>query len=143
MKQIDCSKFWLPSLYTLLDLGSSVEDQCIVCVENGVMVAGMVYNMFNDRTVAIHIYIESVPSKEWWWAVFDYPFNQLGLYKTICQIRSTNKKSMHLAESMGAILEGKIEGFFPDADLMIYTISKEDCKVLNNALWKRAEKWAA
>lgn len=143
MKEIDCSKFWLPQLYSLLDLGSGPQDQCIVCVERGALVAGMVYNMFNMRTVAIHIYIGSKPSKEWWWAVFDYPFNQLGLYKTICQIRSDNHKSMRLAENMGAVLEGRIEGFFPNSDLMIYTIVKADCKVLTSELWKRAEKWAA
>jgi len=139
---IDCSSMFLPTLCRELELAPTPLAQCIVDVQNGKPVAGVVYENYNTVSVTAHIWVKdgAVASKEWWAAIFDYCFNQLGIHKLIGQVYSTNEKARRLDEKMGFVLEATIKDYCLEGDLLMYTMTKEQCRILNSPVWARVLK---
>lgn len=140
MKQIDCSTLQLPFLCKQLNYMPTPYAQVICCIEDGRPIAGVVYDGYNGAIISAHIWIddEARPSKEWYAAIFDYPFNRLGIYKIIGQVNSNNVDAVRLDTHLGFILEAKIEGYYDDrGDLLIFSMVKEQCRVLNSKAWAR------
>lgn len=138
MKTIDCTPLYLPVLCRVLDYMPSPWVQCITCVEDGRAIAGALYDGYNTASVSAHIWIEDQckPSKEWMAAIFDYPFNRLGVKKIIGQVNTKNIEAVKLDEHFGFVLEGRIADFFEDGDLLMYTMTREQCRILNSPLWE-------
>ena len=140
MKQIDCSHMYLPFLCKALNLTPSATAQCIVCTDDGKPIAGVVYDGYNVSSVSAHIWLdaERVPTREWYAAIFDNPFNRLGVKKIIGQINSNNDEAIRLDKHFGFVEEARITDYSEDGDLVIYTMTKDQCRVLNSPLWARA-----
>lgn len=137
---ISCSPMYLPIICQRLDYCPTPKAQCIMCVEpaSGVPLAGVVYDAYNGQIVMAHIWIEDgfMPSKEWFCAIFDYPFNKMGAGKIIGQVNSFNAQARKLDEHFGFTLECQIDNFYINGgSLMIYTMTKEQCLVLNSPKW--------
>jgi len=130
---------FLPFLCHELMLTVKPDMQCIVCMSDGKLVAGVVYENYNTVSISAHIWIEErrQPSKEWMAAIFDYPFNRLGIHKIIGRVYSGNDEAVRLDTKFGFIHEATIKDFCPDGDLFIYTMTREQCRILNNPLWSR------
>lgn len=113
--------------------------QCITCTKDGAPIAGVVYDNYNTVSISAHIWIAhaAVPSRQWYAAIFDYPFNRLGLHKIIGQVASGNPEAISLDTHFGFVEEGRIKDFSPDGDLIMYTMTKEQCRILNNPRWER------
>lgn len=114
--------------------------QHITCVDakTGRPIAGVVFDAYNGATVMAHIWVEDGerPSREWYAAIFDYPFNRLGVYKIVGQVNSANSGARKLDEHLGFVLECKVEGFYEGGDdLLVYTMKREQCRILNSSLW--------
>jgi len=62
--------------------------------------------------------------------IFDYAFNQLGVKRMTCSIRSDNEPSIRMVEKMGFELECKLEQAIPDGDVLIFRMWRENCKYL-------------
>lgn len=101
-------------------------------VQGGRLVAGVMYDHFTGRSIQATIAIDSIkPSRKFWWAIFDYPFNQLGFEKIIVRISTKNSRSMALASRLGFTLEGYIQGVYDDgSDMLIATMTRDNCKWL-------------
>lgn len=141
MKQIDCSSLYLPILCKNVLYCPSTMAQCIVCVEDGTPIAGVVYDGYNGQVITAHIWVEKTPSREWLAAIFDYPFNKLGVHKIIGEVNSSNNSAAKLDEHFGFRLEGVIKSYFEgDSDLMIYTMTKDQCRILNSPKWSKIAK---
>ena len=63
-------------------------------------------------------------------AIFDYAYNVCNVNKVILPVGSQNLKSQRLVENMGFMEEGRILDAAPDGDIVIYTMSKPDCRFL-------------
>lgn len=140
-KMIDCRTAYLPFLCKALDYSPGPFANCIVCVrEDGRPVAGVIYDGYNGATIMAHIWVdaESTPSREWYAAIFDYPFNRLKVHKIVGQVRSTNEEAMKLDHHFGFELEAVISKFYDTgADLLVYTMTREQCRILNSPAWAK------
>lgn len=137
MKEIDCSPVFLPVLCAKLGYTPTMFAQCIVCLEGGIPIAGAIYDCYNGVGITAHLWIAEgkAPSREWFAAIFDYPFNRLQVKKISGQVASTNHAAARLDERMGFVKEASIKDYFPGGDLDIYTMTREQCRILNSARW--------
>lgn len=101
---------------------------------DGEVVAGVVYENYKGASIEAGIAVASgaVITKEFLWAIFDYPFNQLKVGLVIVYIAESNWKSRNLAERMGFELETRIVGAYPDGDMLIYTMTAGNCRWLES-----------
>lgn len=69
-------------------------------------------------------------NRDYLWYVFYYPFEQLRLKKIICPIESTNEICCRFVEHIGFVLEATLKDAAPKGDLLIYSMTKDQCKWL-------------
>jgi RimJ/RimL family protein N-acetyltransferase len=86
-----------------------------------------------------HIWIEygRAPSRAWYAIIFDYPFNQLKVKKLIGKVAEDNEDAVKLDEHFGFVLEATVHDYSPSGALKIYTMVREQCRILNSPLWAR------
>lgn len=139
MKVIDCTTLFLPLICTILRYSPTNMAQCIACLEDGKAIAGVIYDGYNEVTVGAHIWVDEgkVPCKEWYAAIFDYPFNRLGVKKIVGQVASHNEEASRLDKHFGFIEEARVKDYSEDGDLIIYTMTKEQCRILNSPAWAK------
>ena len=96
--------------------------------ENDKIVAGVVYDHYTKRCVTATIAVEkkNLP-RRLIRAIFKYPFEQLGVDKIIVYVNEANAASVCLASRLGFLLEGRIEGVYPDGDMLIMSVNKTNC----------------
>jgi len=116
--------------------------QCIMCLRDGIAIAGAIFEGYNTYTIQTHIWIKDgcITEKEWYAAIFDYPFNQLQVNKLIGQVSSKNEKACKLDEHFGFEVEAVIKDHSPDGDLLLYTLPRDKCRILNSPKWQRVLK---
>ncbi len=103
-------------------------------IKNDELVAGVIYNNFGSTNVYLHIGAEDGCrwlNKEFLFAVFDYPFNQLGMRRITALVREKNKRARLFVENLGFVSEGRMRKFFRDGDGVIYGMLREECRFLN------------
>lgn len=99
----------------------------------GELLGGVIYDGFTGPCIFLH---QAGFSKFWLtrdmlWAAFDYPFNQLGCSKVCGTIPSTDDKLLTLNIKLGFDVEGRIEGAYPDGDMLILSMVRKNCRWLN------------
>ena len=99
-------------------------------VQNGKIVAGVMYEEFTEASIHATIVAEVPMVKGFVHKIFDYPFNQLGVDKVIVQANTSNAESVALAKRLGFTEEGMIKGAYLDGDRIILTMTKDECKWL-------------
>jgi len=96
--------------------------------QNGTVVAGVVYDHFTGTSVMATMAVDDAHVvKEFLWAIFDYPFNQLGVGKILVNVEEANTISLKMLKRMGFIKEAYIEGVFPSGAMIIMSLVKENC----------------
>lgn len=143
MKTIDCSTHALPLICKILNFMPSSYAQVLSNMEDGVYIAGVVYDGYNGGSIGAHIWVDDGkrPSKEWFAAIFDYPFNVLGVNKIVGQVKGSNEEARKLDENFGFVKEAEITEYYDDGDsLIIYTMTKAQCRILNSPSWERVVK---
>lgn len=139
MMHISSNPLYMTFLCKALNYCASPNAVCIVCAnEENYPVAGVIYDGYNGSIIHCHIWVDAdkTPSREWFAAIFDYPFNRVGVNKIIGQVSSKNIEARKLDEHFGFVLEATVGGYFDDgADLMVYTLTKDQCRVLNSKAW--------
>jgi RimJ/RimL family protein N-acetyltransferase len=102
--------------------------------QNGEIIAGVLFDQYNGRSACMHV--AAVPGARWMtkgylWVCFDYPFNQLKLNKILGLVDSTNLPARRFDEHLGFQLECCVKDAGRDGDLLIYTMTKQQCRHLN------------
>ena len=95
---------------------------------NGVMVAGVIYENWNRKSVTCHIAVEGLMTPAYLAAIFHYPFVFLGCEKIIAPISEGNEESIRLVKKMGFEREATLKDSHPDGDLYLYTMKRQDCR---------------
>jgi len=141
MRYITNSVSYLPFLCKALEFTATSLAQCLVCVdENNYPVAGVIYDGYNGAIIHAHIWMdaERSPSREFYAAIFDYPFNRLGVGKILGQVKSDNVEAIKLDEHLGFTLEAEIKNYYEDgSSLLAYTMTSEQCRILNSKAWSQ------
>lgn len=91
----------------------------------------MYNNFIPNGSIHAHIAVKGKGNKEILFKAFDYPFNQLNVKKIIGIIQTTNKKSINLAYKLGFNLEYVVNDAGVNCDLLIFSMTKKQCKYLN------------
>lgn len=114
--------------------------QAIGWESNGVPVAGIMYDGYTGSSIAMHSRCDDPRkvSREWLWAIFDYPFNKLKVKRVTGVVSTANEKAQKTNEHLGWKRETVISDYFPDGDGIIYIMRPEDCRWL-----KLGEKYAS
>lgn len=142
MSYISSNLLYLPFLGQMLEYVPSHRAQCIMCVDEatGTPIAGVAYDGYNGHIIMAHIWIDKgrKPSKEWIAAIFDYPFNKLGIAKIIGQVRSSNHAALEIDKHFGFELEARIEDFYDNGDsLEVLTMRRDQCMILKSPKWAK------
>lgn len=142
---ISTSTTYLPFLCRALEFTPTALAQCIVCVDaiTGHPVAGVIYDGYNGAIIHAHIWVdaERKPSRDWFGAIFDFPFNRCMATKIIGQVNSTNLEARRLDEHFGFVLEAEIKDYYDTgASLLVYTMTREQCRVLNSPAWGKVNE---
>ncbi len=115
---------WLPGS----GQGFGVED------EEGRLIAGVAYTDYNVASIQIHV--AALPGVNWLSRellrkVFEYPFTMLKVKKLIGLVSSANAAALRFDYSLGFELEATLKDAHPDGDLLILTMTADNCRWLN------------
>jgi len=99
---------------------------------DGEIVAGVVFDHYNGSSIAAHIAIKNkfCLTKEFLQVCFSYAFDEAQVIKILGFVVSTNHDARRFNEHLGFVLEGSLEGAAPGGDLLIYTMTRDQCYVL-------------
>lgn len=107
------------------------------------IVAGVVYENWNGRSIVCHIACQGRLTSKWLAAIFDYPYNVCDVDKIIAPVASTNAKALKLVENMGFTEEARIKDASPNGDLVLMTMARETCRFLGDRYGQKIAKTAA
>lgn len=97
------------------------------------LIAGTLFEDYNTAHVLMHV--AAIPGRKWLcrqflWACFDYPFNQLGCSRVTGIVPSCNLEARRFDEHLGFKLEATLKDAHPEGDLLVYAMWREDCRWL-------------
>ena len=109
---------------------SSLESQAMGLERDGKLIAGIIYEDWNGASIVCHLAIEGRITREFLREISDYAFIQCKVHKVIAPVNSSNAKSEHFIRNMGFVEEGRLRDAHPQGDVVIYTLTKQDCRFL-------------
>lgn len=104
------------------------------------LIAGFVYNNFIAKPTggfqSCCMHVGAIEGKRWLtrdflFAAFDYPFNQLGCQRVSGLIARKNKVARKFAEGLGGVVEATLHKQIPGDDIVVYRLFKDECRWLN------------
>jgi len=100
--------------------------------KDGKLLGGVVFQAYNGASIVIQVASFSPRwiDRDLLWMAFHYPFDQLGVRKLFTQTPSNNRKALDFNAKLGFKDEARIAGVFRDADLVIRSMCREDCRWL-------------
>lgn len=106
---------------------------------NDSLVAGVVYNQLKQDLRDCHMTIAS--SQPSWCsklilkALFDYPFNQIGVARVTAITNQSNKKTKNMLKRLGFLHEGCIRYYYnPNEGALIYGMIKSECNWIKDTV---------
>lgn len=95
--------------------------------KNDDLVAGVWYENYKTTSIVAHIAIDAPITREFIYTIFHYPFVQLGVYKVIGIVNSSNEEALRLDKKFGFEEEARIKDAYPDGDMVLLTLTKDKC----------------
>jgi RimJ/RimL family protein N-acetyltransferase len=104
--------------------------QAIGLERDGQIIAGVIYENWNQASIVCHIAIEGRMTKGYLKAIFAYPFEFCKVKKIIVPVVSNHAKSLKLVTKMGFVEEARLKDAAPDGDIIFLTLAREKCRFL-------------
>lgn len=123
MRVLDGGK-WLPGRGQIIGLWEDLKGPIAACL----------FEASNGASIMLHIATDGTRrwmNREYLWFVFHFPFIQLGVRKIIAPVESSNSACARFVEHIGFVLEATLKDCAPKGDLLIYTMTKDQCKWLS------------
>lgn len=109
-------------------------DQCIARVDGDRLMGGLVFQAYTGPNGSISIHMAGFDphwaSKDFLFVGFHYPFIQLQCKKIFAQVPSNNPKALAIDLKLGFKEEIRVRDVFPDADLIVLSMTREACRWL-------------
>lgn len=107
-------------------------DHSFVTYNGDQILGGFVICHYLGASATVHMAADTPGwnSRDLMWLLFDYAFNQLYCRKVIAPVRSNHATALDMDKRAGFKVEAVITRAFPDADLVLLTMEKQDCKWL-------------
>lgn len=102
--------------------------------EDGVgPVAACLYESHNGASILGHLAGDGKKwmNREFLWYCFYYPFEQLQVKKILGLVESDNYDARKLDEHLGFTLEATLKDAAPKGDLLVYSMTRDQCKWLS------------
>lgn len=98
----------------------------------GKLLGGVIFDGYTHNCIFIH---QAGFDKRWLtgnmlWIAFDYPFNKLKVSKLAGTINSKNESLLAFNKKLGFTEECRIKDAYPDGDMIVMTMTREQCKWL-------------
>ena len=106
-------------------------------VSRETIIAGVSFENWNKASIMASIAVEGIITPLYLAAIFHYPFIYLNAKKIICKIAESNLNSINLCKKMGFRKEAQLLDAHPDGSLLIYTMTKEQCRFIGDKYVKR------
>jgi len=137
MKTLDTSEAALHAICHHVHIRPMDEQQAIACIDAGELVAGVVFDGYNGASIHAHIWVAAgrSPSRNWLLAIAHFPFEVLGVRKVLGQVASDNLDAQVLDEHIGFQKEATIAEYYRDADMILYSLTREQCRMITHPLW--------
>lgn len=110
-----------------------VADTCIARLyDDARLRGGVIYNGYTGSSINMHV----ASFEPTWicidliWVSFHYPFIQMKCRKVFGQVRANNRAALEFDRKLGFKEETRISDVFPDGDLIILSMRREDCRWL-------------
>ena len=100
---------------------------------DGRLVAGVIFNNSESANICMHIGAEDGSrwmTRDYLYACFYYPFEQLGKRRVTACIRSKNEKAVSFAENLGFKYEARLPHWYEEDDMLVYGMLRERCRFL-------------
>ena len=111
--------------------------QAIGLIKDGKLVAGVIYENWNGRSVVCHIAIVGQVNRRFLRMICGFAFEGLKADKVIGPIASSNVKSIKVAKAIGFTEEARITNAAPSGDIILFTLTAEQCRFLGDRHGKR------
>lgn len=100
--------------------------------KDGKLLGGVIYQAYNGASIVIQVasFDPHWLDRDMLWMAFHYPFEQLDVQKLFTQTPSNNLKALDFNRKLGFKDEARIAGVFRDADLVIRSMRREECRWL-------------
>jgi len=114
---------------------SPEHDICIARFKGDRLLGGVIYQGYTGASIEMHVagFDPHWLSRNMLWAVFSYPFIQLGCLKVIGRVNVSDSRALEFDLKLGFIVEARISDVYPDGDLFILTVRRDDCHWLRLA----------
>lgn len=125
---------WAPNLSQAIGLMEVAPDGVPVK-----LIAGALFSDYNGASTQVHLVAE--PGAKWMTRpylgfCFQYAFNQLGVKKLLGYVGEGNLTAQRFDEHIGFQLETTIPDAHPDGTLLIYSMTRAQCRWLNITVLK-------
>ncbi len=102
--------------------------------KDGELIAGVLYEGFNAHNVWMHV-ASHTPSqwlnRQYLWACFHYPFEQVGVRRASVSVADSNTLSRKFAHRLGFTREATLKGAARDGgDVGLYVMWRETCRFI-------------
>ena len=100
---------------------------------HGEVIAGVVYENFTGPNIFAHI--AGVPGRRWMtreflYAIFRYPFVQLGVNRITAPVEASNTDALKLNRNFGFTNEAILRGAMLSGDLILMVMWKQNCRFI-------------
>jgi RimJ/RimL family protein N-acetyltransferase len=100
---------------------------------NGEIIGGVLYDNYNGATIEMHCAgVGRWLTRTFLNAVFDYPFNGIGVHKVVGLVDEANMAARKLDAHLGFVHEATIKDGAKGGDLLILTMTREQCRFLGD-----------
>jgi RimJ/RimL family protein N-acetyltransferase len=116
----------------------------IALERDGELVAVCTFDDYRGSDIRIHA--ARAPEQRflprmYWYAVYAYPFVQLGCLRVTAPISSSNAAAISLVERVGFILEARLAKASRGEDLLIFVLWREACRFLAPTWKEKRHGW--
>ena len=108
-------------------------DHCVTRSGNdGRLLGGVLFQNYRKRSIELHVqgFEPGWFSKWLCWAVFDYPFNQLGVEKLIGFVASNNLEALAFDLKIGFVVETAITDVVEGGGFIVVSMTRPQCRWL-------------
>ena len=115
---------WFPGRGSIIGLWDDAGGPLSACL----------FENYNKASIMLHIATDGTKrwmNREYLWFVHHFPFIQLRVKKIVCPIESTNLVCIKFVEHLGYTREATLSDAAPNGDMLIYTMTKDQCKWLS------------
>lgn len=110
-----------------------MRDHCIARIRDGELLGGTIFQGYTGVSCEMHVasFAPRWICPDLLWATFAYPFIQLDCKQVVGRVAETNTRALEFDKKLGFNEVCRIPDYYPDGDLILLTLRRDECRWLN------------